>query len=261
MDLDGNNLSISNFGDLKMNVVRYVAIPLFVVILALSIISSIAIGNIVADFKSKESERQSALLITSEVEIASRDLTQQITMAHMSYYQLIISTVGTILSAIGLLVLFYSLKQTREALKDNKKFGIAQTCAYLHVESVESSEIQGWILNCKNTGSSPALDVMVTSYIKTAKSPLLPHFTFPDHNDHNSGAIAAGEVRALVIRSELMELFEDKAIGTHLIVSGSIKYTDVFGTRYKSEFAAYKSNGCEQKFLIPAIKLQIHKKL
>jgi len=148
-DLDGNNLSIISFGDFKMNVVRYVAIPLLVVILAVSVSSFIIVGNVVTDFKTIENDRANAILITNEVEVASLDLAQQITMAHMSYYQLIISTIGALVSIIGLIVLLYSLKQTREALKDNKKFGIAQTCAYLHVESVEAPNSKAGYLIAK----------------------------------------------------------------------------------------------------------------
>lgn len=238
---------------------RLLLILLAVLIAAL--LSSILILGIrwaIVDVAQTELYKQAALRLNNETRIAALDLIQQITIARYSFYQLLLAVAGAGVAIAGTIGLLFSLYQTRQAIKDNRKFGIAQTCAYLHAAAVEQSTIDGYILKIVNKGNSPALDVALTFYTQPAVPPLKDQYLFPDDNVCNLGGIPAESERPFKIHAPVQELLTEIGNG-NLIISGSIKYSDVFGERYKSEFVFFKSNICDDKFLVPATAVAIHR--
>lgn len=246
-----------------MSTIRNIIIPLIVVAI-ITVISIAIISNyVVADVNSYLNDRTQSELLTNNTEIAARDLSQQMAMAQHSYYQLWINTAALLISTIGMALLFYSLYQTRQAIEDNKNIGIAQSCAFIHAEKVEPSKIEqeGYLLHVKNTGSSPALDINISFFIQSTNPPLSEKFVFPEDNKSYLGSVAAGDTRPFVIRTNFMELFEGFGPGQNTVLSGTISYSDIFDTRYKSQFAFYRSSKCDNEWLLPAIGLAIHKKI
>lgn len=241
-----------------MHKIRAQILPSIVLILTSIVIIAAIIFAIKTDFNTNYKEKISALNLKDATQISARDLAQQMSMAHHSYYQLILTFFSLVISMIGLITIYMSLKHTRDALHNTKTFGIAQTCAYLHVSSVEKSEIEGWLIKCKNTGNSPALDVIISSYVQSTKPPVGPRFKFPDDNCNIVGSVPSGDERPFVIRAPILDGADEYGVGSYFLISGTITYSDVFGSRYKSEFAFYKKTGKKGKFLLPAIALKTH---
>lgn len=103
---------------------------------------------------------------------SDQDLKAQQDMAVWGFWMFVASAGGLALSAIGLVLLFVSLMQTRTTIKDNRELGQAQVRAYPYISDVEIGHDRGngghlWIsAKIENRGNSPALDFDVVFLLR-----------------------------------------------------------------------------------------------
>ncbi|MGQ2905868.1 MAG: hypothetical protein ACT6RL_18890 [Neoaquamicrobium sediminum] len=100
-----------------------------------------------------------AVQADAESERSQHDLNAQQDMAEWAYALLLVSVASIILSMIGLVALFVSLAQTRQAIKDGREIGEAQVQAYLSLRGAKFFRDSMFItidLVIRNSGQSPA---------------------------------------------------------------------------------------------------------
>ncbi len=117
------------------------------------------------------------VLAYQETDTRDKDLQAQQDMARWAFWMLPTSIAGLFVSVGGLVMLWRSLQQTREAITTDREVGHAQVRAYLTIEPKSLSDLEVGKHPCAelhitNTGQSPAYDVRYIAAIFVRKHPL-----------------------------------------------------------------------------------------
>ncbi|WP_421580086.1 hypothetical protein [Shinella sp. M31] len=176
------------------------------------------------------------------------DLKAQQDMAFWAQAVFWLTSLGTLISAVGLAFVWQSLKQTRQAILTDREVGHAQVRAYVAIDAqtpvVRPDVVPEHTFKIRNTGQSPAYSVAYISGFQ-----ILPH-PLPSTTGHIGGlapgqdmpraALAAGEFiigEAFGIRELTKEDFRDLQNGTKALYwFARVFYDDVFKQRHETSF-------------------------
>lgn len=193
----------------------------------------------------------------------NQDLQAQKDMAFWALCSFVVSAGALIGSGIGLIFLYRSLRQTRQAISSDRTIGEAQVRAYLIVESpdlhfigdIKAGEPFVAQLKIKNTGQSPAYDVRYLAALMPLDYPLADDqgdLLTPDPASiqrgvtigaHAETRIEAGLIRTLTANDIQSVKNEGQ---TRLYAVAIVTYFDVFkGPERKTKYCAYMTAGIE----------------
>jgi hypothetical protein len=190
----------------------------------------------------------------------NKDLEAQQRMAYWAAVAALLSGLGLLVSVGGLILLFRSLRQTRQAISNDREIGEAQVRAYLAVESPEQhlGSIQAGKdfaieLKIKNTGQSPAYNMQYIAALMPLDYPLADDqgdLIEPDPASIQRGVmIGAGgdsridaELTRHIRPDEIKSITNEGALRLCAVVI--VTYFDVFQRRqHKTKYCAYLTKG------------------
>lgn len=182
------------------------------------------------------------------------DLDAQQEMARWTAVMGIVGVIGVPLSILGLLALYFSLRQTRLAISTDREVGHAQVRAYLTAEPkvptvLEADKIARCEVHIKNTGQSPAFHVKYIAAILLEDHPVKPEggpLIYPDSNQpvRNGSTVASSGDFFAEARSRNPIAKDDlnsamKSDNKKFYVSCIVYYKDVFGVDRETMMTAY----------------------
>lgn len=175
------------------------------------------------------------------------DLLAQQEMAKWARYMFWATAASVLLSLGALIGLFFSLRQTSLALCENKQLGQAQARAYVHVSSARHSwtdEGYGLLLNIENVGETPAKSFEVGGILLKAEVGNVSAQIFPRTYKMKRWAALGGKSK-LSVRLDtkafnaLVIEFGRPVDGHVLLVTGTVRYADIFDSWHETDFSFY----------------------
>jgi hypothetical protein len=174
------------------------------------------------------------------------DLQAQQDMAEWAYALFLLTMAGLIVSVAGLIFLFWSLRQTRTAIKDNREIGEAQTRAYIYVADVvivrrPNNNIQA-VISFSNTGQTPAKKVTYAIERIGLFSAGEDEVSFGDGSPesyHEIDDLAPSHSKFYKTPHKSFTLSDAENLKSREIsvyVWGVVKYADVFGKKFEIGF-------------------------
>jgi hypothetical protein len=219
-----------------------------------------ALKNVVGN--SEHSQSQTAINKQNDNEI--RDLLAQEQMALYAKWLFWLTLGGTIISGIGLLLLLHSVRLTRESLYQTaqanitsrgagavtSQIGETQTRAYLTVKRVWRAEdrqigigsayfkTRKVNISIHNGGISPATDVTFFAEAKIFESPIRRRNTvFPEAPQYPPRTVIGPSLDIEFSTNSVEEFEPAKGKGFDVVVTGLIKYKDIFRKNHITKFA------------------------
>lgn len=201
-----------------------------------------------------------AVLAYQKKNNTNQDLEAQKDMAYWAFVTALVGGFGLLISVGGLYLLFQSLRQTRQAITNDRAIGEAQVRAYLTVESPEqhSPDIQpdrpiSAELKIKNTGQSPAYNMRYIAALMPLQYPLADDqgdLLEPDPDSIQQG-VTVGANADTRIDAELIkplsaqDIISIKSEGPlRLFAVVIVTYFDVFKREErKTKYCAYLTKG------------------
>lgn len=187
----------------------------------------------------------------------NQDLEAQKDMAYWAFVTALVSAAGLLISIGGLYMLFQSLRQTRQAITNDRQIGEAQVRAYLAIDPItQATKIDSKVrsfkatLVIKNTGQSPAYNVRQISKMFMEKYPLprdQGDLFVPDPSSVERGSTlpAGGTLNVPVDLDEPLTEAQFKSAMNNgddrLYMASIVFYDSVFKERLsnKTKFCAY----------------------
>ncbi|ESY72771.1 hypothetical protein X743_14420 [Mesorhizobium sp. LNHC252B00] len=170
------------------------------------------------------------------------------------------------LSVAGLLGLFWSLSQTRRAIRDSRELGEHQTQAYIHASKAEFGKEQ-LIISCKNTGQTPATHFGVrgslTKCVRGSIEKSIDVDSLISQPWKLWTAIGAGEELTVILNAKNELLIREFVSGSFLenevlLVTGQVLYCTVFNHDHMSDFAFYVEQRATNRFRRPTANLRAY---
>ncbi|MCX5579465.1 hypothetical protein [Kaistia terrae] len=183
----------------------------------------------------------------------SLDLAAQQEMAYWARWMFWVTCVSLVLSAVALLSLWTSLKQTREALTTTKALAHAETRAYVHATTAEHYVGNGYklVIHLENVGATPAPNFNVAAKVIKAKvgeigetiERALPVSNF-GLKGWNSLGPSSKPTTVSIAPAEVgdNDLVSQMAVGLDgyvFLLVGTVRYSDIYGTFFESDFAFF----------------------
>lgn len=128
------------------------------VAVAIVILGAIALGRLGTD----QHQRAAAAVVETPTENVGAEVRAQQLAAQAAVWTAAISGVGLVVSVAGLIAVYWSLRQTRKAIRDNREIGEAQTRAYLSIVNFRAPQSGPSALRyaIANQGTTPAREVV-----------------------------------------------------------------------------------------------------
>lgn len=192
-----------------------------------------------------EAAKQFAANLPSQLELL--DLAAQQEMALWAKLMFWATAVSVVLSAFAVAAVFYSLRQTRRAIKDTREIGEHQTQAYVHAISAEIKDGRIWV-KCKNSGMTPASHFAVNDSVRIVeRGRIKESLTFSEDGFKTWTAIGAQQELTIGIDHDwemVADFHKAGKIGDDvLLVFGQITYCTMFNHDHVTQFAFYKPRG------------------
>lgn len=175
------------------------------------------------------------------------DLAAQQQMACWAAWMTLATAVGVIVSGFAVFGVFVSLRQTRAAIRDNRRLGEAQTRAYVQVAGARHAWTDagyGLILEVVNVGETPARIFEVGGHMQKVAvgqvSRSIRHSTYEMKRWSSLGPGGSPTtVRLDTANPELIREFRRLVPDHVLLVNGVVRYQDVYDQWFETEFAFY----------------------
>ncbi|MDZ7872058.1 MAG: hypothetical protein U5N27_02055 [Rhizobium sp.] len=158
------------------------------------------------------------------------------------------ATVASLALSLGALIgLFLSLRQTSLALRENKQLGQSQARAYVHVASARHSWTDGGyalLLDIENVGETPAKFFEVGGILLKAEVGKVSAQIIPRTYNMKRWAALGGKSK-LTVRLDttafnaLVIEFGRPLDGHVLLVTGTVRYADIFDSWHETDFSFY----------------------
>jgi hypothetical protein len=170
---------------------------------------------------------------------AEYDLDAQEGMYRWARWMTAVSAFGTLLTGIGLVFVWQSLRQTREAINNDREIGHAQVRAYVSLSNgkvARGADYVTFISRVVNNGSSPARRVQIQAFVR---------FYFEEigiaYNGPPTFAFVGDQAQGSSVERTISLRFDanDPVISDfsyHLAVVAFVRYIDVFGNAYADPF-------------------------
>lgn len=181
----------------------------------------------------------------------NKDLEAQQDMAFWAQAQFWLTATGLAISVFGLIFVWQSLRQTRQAITNDREVGHAQVRAYVMIDMpvpvITPGNAPKVNFNIHNTGQSPAHRVAYIASFALLPMPLPPTMghiggAAPDQ-DTPQMSIASGEKmigEALGLPPLTQDDMRNLLDGTQaLYVFARVFYRDVFGQSHETSFCGY----------------------
>ncbi|KAB2747833.1 hypothetical protein [Brucella anthropi] len=224
------------------------------------LISGILVYLIIADLLDTSGRIASLSNINNEINISRLDLTAQLLMARYAFWQMVSSTAALLVSIGGLYFLYRSLEQTRKALSDNERFGIAEATAYVTAKSAECDFNGNFKLEITNTGRTTAnlIEVEVNVVPISEENSMLflndMKHVYACNLDPNAIAVVA-------FTHEMPEPKDDERVYTikgkkfpmFIALFVKIEFQNVFGRTYVSQYYFKLDSNSDKSAPTPSI--------
>lgn len=189
-----------------------------------------------------------------EQAVSDEDLEAQQQMARWTVVMGVVGVVSVPLSAFGLLALWFSLSQTRQAITTDREVGHAQVRAYLTIEPGPPDDIRPGHsskadITIKNTGQSPAYFVKYIATIRVEPYPTTKDnswFVFPSPEQIEPIGMTLPSQGDFVAEAKSTLPLTDENIRSamgggdkRIYLACIVYYKDVFGVQRITRFCAY----------------------
>ncbi|TAW65986.1 hypothetical protein ELI15_17135 [Rhizobium ruizarguesonis] len=181
------------------------------------------------------------------------NLAAQEKVAYWAFPMFVATGLSVLVSAVALVGLFGSLRQTKRAIKDNRELGEAQIRAYVEAENVEfASDGQALVVELLNMGQTPVVSFDVTTEILAVpEKQISQNIRLPVGRKKSFDGIGCGDHGRRPVRVkpaagvELIDEFVGNVPppGKACLVIGRIDYKDVFDREWTTGFAFYREGG------------------
>jgi len=179
--------------------------------------------------------------------IEGLDLQAQQSMASAAWWMFGATIVATALSAGALIALVTSLRQTRQAIADNRDIGEHQTQAYVHAETITGSLANGVMVTVANTGLTPASHFSVTYTAQVVKrGEVFQQYHFRQDRFVTYSALGPGERLLVGLAIPATALTREGLFhhgGDLLLITGTILYVTVFNHDFETQFVFFGQAG------------------
>lgn len=196
--------------------------------------------------------------------------------AEFSYGLLLLSGFGTFVSIVGIAVIARTLQATREMTRVTRTASENESRAYLHADGLEAVDdvfgSSGLYLCLLNTGQTPVRWFEVSASgqgISPADLNSLRIDTKDRRIQYRGHAMGAGQtqtVRLTMGELDWKSAFATQQLGVVFGVYGTVRYADIYGREFLSDFAFYtthiqprgprSSNPMIEKFIKPLTSLR-----
>ena len=189
---------------------------------------------------------------------STRDLLAQENMALSASYTNYISIISFIITAIGTILIYFTLVQTKAAINLDREVGHAQVRAYLsivpknfpYISDFDEHDVRSCPFNIKNSGQSPAINLKYRSIIFMECNPfesdpneiMMKNFVdwtieghIPSGDDRNMYARAKPEISYHDYKSHFGK--NDRLICMFI----QIEYDTIFGKKCHTDYYGYLS--------------------
>lgn len=176
------------------------------------------------------------------------DLKAQEDMAFWAKWMFWASAVSTIFAGFAFIILLVSLRQTSQAIGDNRKLGEDQTRAYVHVASARHSWTEsgyGMIISVENAGETPARIFEVGGRMQKIKVGDVSGSVVHQIYKMKSWAALGPKLPPTTVRldtSEYRDLIVEfgTPVKDHvLLLTGTVRYQDIYNHWFETDFAFY----------------------
>lgn len=194
------------------------------------------------------------------------DLQAQLVMAYWARWSAVATFIGLAVSALALYGAWRSLRLTREALRLTReanaiatKASEMQTQAYVHAASARFGINNNILINCKNSGITPATHISLNGTAKLVrKGRVTASIEFATGGFKTWSALGANEEASVSFleQNQIVKQFADLA-GEYevLLISGQIIYCTVFNHDHLTQFAFYVEPDTSKRFRRPTANL------
>ena len=189
---------------------------------------------------------------------SNKDLQAQQGMAFWAYWLTIISAIGTGVSIVGLFFMFWSLRQTRTAIKDTREIGQKGVRSYVGFKNFDAGavEVEVWEIgrpirvkfSIQNIGKTPANLVTYVALCEVRDHPLADGRAdivkpYPDtkrsRTTLQAGASLVAEATSKNPLTDALAVSVLKGKNRCLYLIFRIEYEDVFGIPHVSRGCYY----------------------
>lgn len=172
------------------------------------------------------------------------DLAAQQEMALWAKWMFWATVASVAISFLAVIGVYFSLSQTRRAIKDTREIGEVQTQAYVHASKAQYGDFNNLIIFCKNGGMTPATHFAVNgSAMVVKRGSVTSSIKFSNHQPKIWSALGAQDelsvavdVDTATIRAFRNGVRENDDV---LLVCGEIAYCTIFNHDHVTQYAFY----------------------
>jgi hypothetical protein len=198
-------------------------------------------------------------------QLAKLDLVAQRAMVCWAEWAFLATSTSVIVSAVALIGLFSSLRQTKRAIRDNREIGEVEAQAYVHAASAKFGETNNILIACKNTGATPASHFSVNGTAKVVKRGAISGSIAAAKNGFKTWpALGPGEELTVSIdnsRELIKKFLQNRDQDDILLVSGSIIYCTIFNHDHVTDYAFFVDNRSPTRFRRPVAQARAFHRL
>ncbi|KAB2728632.1 hypothetical protein [Brucella anthropi] len=181
------------------------------------------------------------------------DLNAQVEMAYWARWTVIVSTIALLASIAAVWAAFSTLRTTR-------KLGQQQNQAYLYASSMKYGAFENVIVECHNTGLTPATHFSLNATARIVKrGNVTASIHFNDDDFKTWTALGADQklTASILDDDETVKRFRSgpKNKDDILLVCGQIVYCTVFNEDHLTQFAFFVDHTISDRFRRPVANL------
>ena len=192
---------------------------------------------------------QAAVKTSGEYQRAEYDLTAQQEMSDWARWLLIISLMATGITLLGVVYVWKTLVATQDGVAETRRIGEAQLRAYVVPEKCVLDYEDGRpiaTVTFRNSGGSPADNIAVAASLTLNRGPVAIFMVVRRDELLPKAALGPnGETIVMVALPTKMSIEGLNDGLLHVIVGGSVEYTDIFRRKWRRSFIfnAVPANG------------------